>query len=167
MQYHENGSLYDHLQRNVLNYDSMLLLATSAAAGLVHLHTEIVGNQGKPAIAHRDIKSKNILVRMDGTCCIGDLGLAVTHCQENNKIDLGRNNKVGTKRYMAPELLDETLNVYYFDSFKTVDVYAFGLVLWEITRRCSTSGELRCILAAITLFSILIFIFPLFMVEMV
>ena len=141
MQYHENGSLYDYLQRNVLNYDSMLLLATSAAAGLVHLHTEIVGNQGKPAIAHRDIKSKNILVKLDGTCCIGDLGLAVTHSQQDNKIDLGRNNKVGTKRYMAPELLDETLNVYYFDSFKSVDVYAFGLVLWEITRRCNTNGE--------------------------
>ncbi|VDI64999.1 activin receptor type-1-like isoform X1 [Mytilus galloprovincialis] len=143
MQYHEHGSLYDYLQRNVLNYESMLLLATSAAAGLVHLHTEIVGNQGKPAIAHRDIKSKNILVKLDGTCCIGDLGLAVTHSQENNKIDLGRNNKVGTKRYMAPELLDETLNVYYFDSFKSVDVYAFGLVLWEITRRCYTNGMIE------------------------
>ena len=28
----------------------------SAASGLVHLHTEIFGTQGKPAIAHRDIK---------------------------------------------------------------------------------------------------------------
>ncbi|XP_071103761.1 activin receptor type-1-like isoform X1 [Haliotis cracherodii] len=138
--YHKHGSLYDHLQWNVLTHLQMLDLAHSAAAGLVHLHTEIVGNHGKPAIAHRDIKSKNILVRSNGTCCIGDLGLAVTHTQEDNKLDLGRNNKVGTKRYMAPELLAETLNPDFFDSFKCVDVYAFGLVLWEICRKCCTGG---------------------------
>ena len=31
---------------------------------------------GKPAIAHRDLKSKNILVKKDGvTCCIADMGM--------------------------------------------------------------------------------------------
>lgn len=34
---------------------------------------------GKPSIAHRDIKSKNILVKKNGTCCIADLGLAVRY----------------------------------------------------------------------------------------
>ena len=37
----------------------------------------ISATPGKPAIAHRDIKSKNILVKNDGSCCIADLGLAV------------------------------------------------------------------------------------------
>jgi serine/threonine protein kinase len=37
-------------------------MALSIATGLAHLHEEIVGTQGKPAIAHRDLKSKNILV---------------------------------------------------------------------------------------------------------
>ncbi|XP_041374334.1 activin receptor type-1-like isoform X2 [Gigantopelta aegis] len=138
--YHRHGSLYDYLQRNIITKEQMLELAHSAAAGLVHLHTEIVGNHGKLAIAHRDIKTKNILVKKNGSCCIGDLGLAVTHAQENNKLDLGRNNKVGTKRYMAPELLNETLNPDFFDSFKCVDVYAFGLVVWEICRRTVTGG---------------------------
>jgi len=29
---------------------------------------------GKPGIAHRDLKSKNILVKSNLTCCIADLG---------------------------------------------------------------------------------------------
>lgn len=140
--HHEHGSLYDYLNRHVLDHESMLQLAHTAASGLVHLHTEIFGTQGKPAIAHRDIKSKNILVKKNGQCCIADLGLAVMHSQRDNKIDMGANNKVGTKRYMAPELLDETLNPESFDSFRRVDVYALGLVLWEIARRCVAGG--RC-----------------------
>ena len=30
-------------------------------------------------IAHRDLKSRNILVKADGACTIADLGLAVKH----------------------------------------------------------------------------------------
>ena len=36
-------------------------------------------NLGKPAIAHRDLKSKNILVKKDLSCAIADLGLSVKH----------------------------------------------------------------------------------------
>ncbi len=75
--YHENGSLYDYLKCNTLDVKALLKLAYSAISGLCHLHTEIFGVQGKPAIAHRDLKSKNILVKKNGCCCIADLGLAV------------------------------------------------------------------------------------------
>ena len=40
------------------------------------LHTEICGMQGKPAIAHRDVKTSNILVKRNGTCAIADMSLA-------------------------------------------------------------------------------------------
>lgn len=75
--YHENGSLYDYLKSNTLDVKALLKLAYSSISGLCHLHTEIYGMQGKPAIAHRDLKSKNILVKKNGFCCIADLGLAV------------------------------------------------------------------------------------------
>lgn len=58
-------------------------------------------------MAHRDLKSKNILVKPNGTCVIADFGLAVMHSNVTGKLDLGNNPKVGTKRYMAPEVLDE------------------------------------------------------------
>lgn len=82
----------------------MIRMALSIATGLAHLHMEIVGTQGKPAIAHRDLKSKNILVKTNGTCAIGDLGLAVRHDVITDTVDIQLNNRVGTKRYMAPEV---------------------------------------------------------------
>ncbi|XP_010884895.1 activin receptor type-1 isoform X2 [Esox lucius] len=138
--YHDNGSLYDYLQRVPVETGEGLAMATSVACGLVHLHTEIFGTEGKPAIAHRDLKSKNILVTKELRCCIADLGLAVTHSQANNQLDMGNNPKVGTKRYMAPEVLDETIQTDCFDSYKRVDIWAFGLVLWEIGRRTYSNG---------------------------
>ena len=51
-------------------------------------------------------------------------------------MDLPFNNKVGTKRYMAPELLDESINENIFDCWKRADVYSLGLVYWELGRRC-------------------------------
>lgn len=105
--YYQLGSLYDHLNRQILKPHEMMAACLSIASGLVHLHTEIFGKQGKPAIAHRDLKSKNILVKANGQCVIADFGLAVTHTQQDGTIDIGNNPKVGTKRYMAPEVLDE------------------------------------------------------------
>uniref|UniRef100_T1JMB2 receptor protein serine/threonine kinase n=1 Tax=Strigamia maritima TaxID=126957 RepID=T1JMB2_STRMM len=138
--YHELGSLYDHLNCNTLSVHEMMKLCVSAISGLVHLHIEIFGTQGKPAIAHRDIKSKNILVQGNGICVIADFGLAVTHSQTTGEMTVASNSRVGTKRYMAPEVLDETLNIDMFDAYRRVDVYAFGLVLWEIARRCYSNG---------------------------
>lgn len=115
---------------------------------------------GKVAIAHRDLKTKNILVKKDLSCCIADLGLAVKEVrnrptirkelsdaqQEHVVIDIQENNRVGTQRYMAPEVLDGTLNKRSFESFKAADIYALGLVYWEILRRCriSPSGRFKC-----------------------
>lgn len=44
-------------------------------------------------------------------------------------------------RYMAPEVLDETINTRHFDSFKCADIYALGLVYWEIARRFNSGGQ--------------------------
>ena len=68
-------------------------------------------------------------------------GLAVMHSQSTNQLDVGNNPRVGTKRYMAPEVLDETIQVDCFDSYKRVDIWAFGLVLWEVARRMVSNGR--------------------------
>ncbi|CAH0389812.1 unnamed protein product [Bemisia tabaci] len=145
-EYHENGSLYDYLQSNELDVESLLSLICSIAAGIAHLHTEIFGTQGKPAIAHRDIKSKNILVKRNNECVIADFGLAVRYNSEINGLDIVRDNvRVGTKRYMPPEvldgtidaLLDESADARVFEALKMADIYSLSLVIWELCRRCN------------------------------
>ena len=42
---------------------------------------------------------------------------------------------------MAPEVLDGTLNERSFESFKAADMYALGLVYWEILRRCQSNSN--------------------------
>lgn len=76
------------------------------------------------------------------SCAIADLGLSVRHDAESDTVDLPQNSKVGTKRYLPPELLDESLNPQHFDSWKRADVYSIGLVFWEMGRRCSGNGIL-------------------------
>ncbi|MBN3307206.1 ACVL1 kinase, partial [Amia calva] len=140
--FHELGSLYDFLQGAASGLDPSLCLrfCLSIACGLVHLHTEILSTQGKPAIAHRDIKTRNILVKSNRQCCIADLGLAVMHSQANDLLDIGNNPRVGTKRYMAPEVLEESIRTDCFESYKQTDIWALGLVLWEISRRTVVNG---------------------------
>uniref|UniRef100_A0A8C9MNM2 Activin receptor type-1C n=1 Tax=Serinus canaria TaxID=9135 RepID=A0A8C9MNM2_SERCA len=129
-EYHEQGSLFDYLNRGTVTVEGMVRLALSVASGLAHLHMEIVGTQGKPAIAHRDLKSKNILVKRNETCAIADLGLAVKHDSVLNTIDIPQN----------PRILDDAMNTNIFESFKRADIYSLGLVYWEIARRCSVGG---------------------------
>lgn len=63
------------------------------------------------------------------------------HSQSHDYLDVGNNPRVGTKRYMAPEVLDETIRVDIFESYKQTDIWALGLVFWEITRRTNVNGE--------------------------
>lgn len=139
--YHELGSLHDYLQMRVINQQMLKVLAFSLISGLAHLHMEIFSKPGKPAIAHRDIKSRNILVKRNGQCAIADFGLAVKYNSELNEIHIAPNTRVGTRRYMAPEVLDQTLNPTQFESFKMADIYSVGLVFWEMARRCITTVQ--------------------------
>ncbi|XP_039758958.1 activin receptor type-1 isoform X2 [Pararge aegeria] len=139
--FHPLGSLYEHLSRSTLTRHQMMLICLSIVNGLLHLHTDIHGTQGKPAIAHRDIKSKNILVKLNGECCIADLGLAVT--RQHVASNLTQNPRQGTKRYMSPEALDQSMNVRCFEAYRKCDVYALALVLWEVTRRVAPAREHR------------------------
>ena len=83
----------------------MIKMMYSIASGLCYLHLQIHATKGKVALAHRDLKTKNILVKKDLSCCIADLGLAVreerqirNNNQESIDIKINPNHRVGTIR---------------------------------------------------------------------
>lgn len=143
--FHEYGSLHDFLKSHSFGATVLFRLAFTAISGLVHIHRKVPGHTGKPALAHRDIKSRNILVKNDLQCCIGDFGLSIkcddTH--EKKDIDFGNNPRLPTYRYMSPEMLNDvnTMETFNFDTYQKSDIYSFGLVLWEMTLRYEVAGE--------------------------
>ena len=66
--YHAQGCLQDFLMMGTLTTTAAVKMAFTVASGLEHLHCDIVGalDTGKLAIAHRDLKTRNILVKNDG-----------------------------------------------------------------------------------------------------
>ncbi|XP_011536480.1 anti-Muellerian hormone type-2 receptor isoform X4 [Homo sapiens] len=140
------GSLCHYLTQYTSDWGSSLRMALSLAQGLAFLHEERWQNgQYKPGIAHRDLSSQNVLIREDGSCAIGDLGLALvlpgltqppawTPTQPQGPAAI---MEAGTQRYMAPELLDKTLDLQDWGmALRRADIYSLALLLWEILSRC-------------------------------
>ncbi|KAL4609029.1 bone morphogenetic protein receptor type-2-like [Arapaima gigas] len=143
MEYYPHGSLCQYLSLQAGDWVSCCRLAHSVTRGLAYLHTELVrGDLYKPAVSHRDLNSRNILVKNDGTCVISDFGLSMK-LTGNRMVRPGEEenaaiSEVGTIRYMAPEVLEGAVNLRDCESaLKQVDMYALGLIYWEVFMRCS------------------------------
>lgn len=142
--YHSRGNLQEHLTRHVISWEELQVLGSSLARGVAHLHSDrLPCGRPKVAIVHRDLKSSNILVKSDLTCCLCDFGLGLRLDSSLSVDDLANSGQVGTARYMAPEVLEARLNLENTESFKQSDIYSMALVLWEMTSRCEAIGEVK------------------------
>ncbi|XP_069692532.1 activin receptor type-2A [Periplaneta americana] len=146
LSYAPNGCLQDYLRTNLLEWPTFCKMSLSVARGLAHLHTDVrKGDKSKPCVSHRDLNSRNILVKADLSCCLCDLGFAMKisgskyfQNGEEQHAETKSINDVGTLRYMAPEVLEGAVNLRDCESsLKQIDVYALGLVLWELASRCA------------------------------
>ncbi|XP_027766452.1 anti-Muellerian hormone type-2 receptor [Empidonax traillii] len=142
LQLYPAGSLRHFLGQHVGTWVGSVRLALSLARGLAFLHQEL-WRDGlyKPSVVHRDLSSQNVLVREDGTCAIGDFGLALALPPRAQDGTGARHavaiRKAGTQRYLAPEILDESLDLRAWGrALRQADVYALALLLWEILSRC-------------------------------
>ncbi|XP_008420644.1 TGF-beta receptor type-2-like [Poecilia reticulata] len=139
--YHPLGNLQEYLTNHIISWPDLWLLGSSLARVVAHLHSDRTScGRCKVPIAHRDIKSSNILVKKDMTCCLCDFGLALRLDNSLSVDELANSGQVGTARYMAPEVLESRINLENIESFKQADVYSMALVLWEIISRCSAIG---------------------------
>ena len=101
--------------------------AIEIAKGLEYLH-------GRDII-HRDLKPENILFTNDGVVRIGDFGISSqASAQQNSALGVGVPSGLGTMVYMPPESFLVYLNRSSIGevSDPAIDVYAFGIIMWEL-----------------------------------
>lgn len=120
-EYMVDGSLRHVLLRKdrYLDRRKRLIIAMDAAFGMEYLHSK--------NIVHFDLKCDNLLVNLKDPlrpiCKVGDFGLS--KIKRNTLVTGGVR---GTLPWMAPELLNGSSNKVS----EKVDVFSFGIVLWEI-----------------------------------
>lgn len=142
--HHSLGNLQDFLTANILSWEELVAMAGSIARGLAHLHSDITpSGVPKVPVAHRDLKSSNILVKSRKECTLCDFGLALRLDLSLTVDDYANSGQVGTARYMAPEVLESRVNLEDLEAFKQMDVYSMALVHWEMASRCHAIGEVK------------------------
>lgn len=128
-----NGSLKQFLHKKDRTIDrrKRLIIAMDAAFGMEYLH-------GKN-IVHFDLKCENLLVNMRDpqrpVCKIGDLGLSKV--KQHTLVSGGVR---GTLPWMAPELLSGKSNMVS----EKIDVYSFGIVMWELLTGDEPYADMHC-----------------------
>ncbi|XP_051700851.2 anti-Muellerian hormone type-2 receptor isoform X1 [Oryctolagus cuniculus] len=127
LELHPKGSLCQYLSQHTSDWGSSLRMALSLAQGLAFLHEERwQDGQYKPGIAHRDLSSQNVLIREDGSCAIGDLGLALV------LPGFAQPRAWAPPQPRGPAAIMEDWGT----ALRRADVYSLALLLWEILSRC-------------------------------
>lgn len=125
MEYMPGGTLLELLKsEKIIEWPKRIELAQGITRGVNFLHS--VG------YIHRDIKSNNVLLDNNYVPKISDFGLIKTIEATASYLNATSANRkaIGTPSYMAPEL-DDIQPVYTEKS----DIYALGIVFWEISAR--------------------------------
>nr|GMD91695.1 serine/threonine-protein kinase HT1-like [Ipomoea batatas]GMD92957.1 serine/threonine-protein kinase HT1-like [Ipomoea batatas] len=116
-EYMSQGTLRMYLNKKEpysLSTETILRLALDISRGMEYLHSQ--------GVIHRDLKSSNLLLNDEMRVKVADFG---TSCLETQCHEAKGN--MGTYRWMAPEMIKEKSYT------RKVDVYSFGIVLWELT----------------------------------
>ena len=118
MEFCGGGTLYDALNSGrAIEPMQRSRIATGIAAGLAAIHGRT------PPILHQGLSTNNVLLSADGEAKLADFGLARLRA---GSASFNTMHLRGTPHYMAPEVWEGT------HITEKVDVYALGMVLYEI-----------------------------------
>ncbi|CAA3019520.1 mitosis inhibitor kinase wee1 [Olea europaea subsp. europaea] len=132
-EYMANGSLRHVLLRKdrALDRRKKVIIALDAAFGMEYLHLK--------NIVHFDLKCDNLLVNLGDpqrpVCKVGDFGLS--RIKRNTLVSGGVR---GTLPWMAPELLNGSSSRVS----EKVDVFSFGISMWEIWTGEEPYADMHC-----------------------
>lgn len=125
----KNGNILNYIEKNQAN---RIQLLEDVASGLEYLH--------KSGIIHGDLKGPNILINNESPsrACIADFGLSTI--VPSNSFGPSAMGIGGTPGYIAPELFLEGAQ-----ASKEADMYAFGMVIYEVITGTRPFGSRRLV----------------------
>lgn len=104
-------------------------IVTETLQGLHAAHEQRDGSGNPAHIIHRDVSPQNVLLSFDGHVKVIDFGIArARHRLEMTEVGTIK----GKLRYLAPEMIDPLRFMRSGDFDHRVDVFAAGIVLWEL-----------------------------------
>jgi serine/threonine protein kinase len=133
MEYFQGISLRSFINQQSFSLEKALEIIVQIGYALYHLHSH--------GDVHRDLKTENVILTENGEVKVIDFSLSQLIPEDQLEHMLGLAYRAGTNFYMTPEQRDNPRLVT-----KATDIYALGIISFELILGRSTYGVIQTFL---------------------